>query len=54
MKHLPKLVALLLVCAVMQGRAAEIDYVEDFTLANDRGEALKLLIPGSEQYYFYH
>jgi hypothetical protein len=35
-------------------RAAEIGYLEDFSLASDRTEALRLLIPGSEDYYYYH
>ena len=34
--------------------AAEIGYIEDFSLARDRQEALKLLIPGSEAHYYYH
>jgi len=34
--------------------AAEIGYVEDFALAQDRTEALRLLIPGSEDHYYYH
>jgi hypothetical protein len=34
--------------------AEEIGYVEDFVLARDRAEALKQLIPGTEEYYYYH
>ncbi|MBM79816.1 MAG: hypothetical protein CMJ78_04395 [Planctomycetaceae bacterium] len=34
--------------------AQEIRYIEDFALAKDRAEALKQLIPGTEDYYFYH
>ncbi len=34
--------------------ANEIDYVETFALAPDRAEALKELIPGTEEYYYYH
>ncbi|MCP4378826.1 MAG: hypothetical protein GY794_21950, partial [bacterium] len=34
--------------------AGQIGYVEDFALAKDRAEALKQLIPGTEDYYFYH
>ena len=34
--------------------AGEIGYVEDFALARDRSEALKQLIPGTDEYYFYH
>ena len=35
-------------------RAADIGYVEDFALAKNRSEALKQLIPGTEDYYYYH
>ena len=35
-------------------RAQEIGYVEDFALAKDRGEALKSLIPGTDDFYYYH
>ncbi len=31
----------------------EIDFVEDYALADDRGEVLKRLIPGSEPFYYY-
>ncbi len=34
--------------------AGEIDYVEDFALAPDRTVPLQQLIPGTEDYYFYH
>jgi len=36
------------------GSAEEIRYSEDFALARDRAEALKQLIPGTEEYYYYH
>lgn len=32
----------------------EIGFIETFALAKDRAEALKLLIPGTEDYYFFH
>lgn len=35
-------------------RADEIGYVEDFALAADRSVALKQLIPGTDDYYYYH
>ncbi|MDB5306990.1 MAG: hypothetical protein JWO38_1192 [Gemmataceae bacterium] len=35
-------------------RAGDIGYVEDFALAKDRSAALKQLIPGTEDYYYYH
>jgi len=31
-----------------------VGFVEDFALAEDRKEALKLLIPGTEDYYYFH
>lgn len=34
--------------------AAEISYIEDFALARDRTVPLKQLIPGTEDYYYYH
>ena len=34
--------------------AAETGYIEDFALAKDRAEALKQLIPGTEDYCYYH
>src|SRR5262245_28104567 len=35
-------------------RAGEVGYVEDFALAKDRATALKQLIPGTDDYYYYH
>src|SRR5262245_54700901 len=35
-------------------RAGDIGYVEDFALAKDRTTALKQLIPGTEDYYYYN
>ncbi len=35
-------------------QAEEIGYIEDFALAQDRTEALKQLIPGTEDFYYYH
>jgi hypothetical protein len=34
--------------------AGDIGFVEEFALAKDRTAALKQLIPGTEDYYFYH
>ena len=34
-------------------RAGEIGFIEDFALAEDREEALKQLIPGTRDYYYY-
>ncbi len=36
------------------GRGGEVGFIEDFALAKDRSAALKQLIPGTEDYYFYH
>ena len=35
-------------------KAEEIDYLEDFSLAPDRTVALEQLVPGTENYYYYH
>src|SRR5262249_50776229 len=35
-------------------RAADVGYAEDFALAADRAAALARLIPGTEDYYYYH
>jgi len=43
-----------LLAAAMAAGAGEIGFPEDFALAKDRAEALKQLIPGTEDYYFYH
>src|SRR3954469_5082525 len=32
----------------------DLEHLEAFALADDRSEALKQLIPGTEEYYFYH
>jgi hypothetical protein len=42
------------VTASSLGLAQEIRYSEDFALAADRAEALKQLIPGTEDYYYYY
>lgn len=34
--------------------AGEIDFVEDFSLATDRAVPLKQLVPGTEDFYYYH
>ena len=39
---------------LVSAKAGEIGYVEDFALAKDRAEALKQLIPGTQDYYYYH
>src|ERR1035437_9622527 len=37
-----------------QARAGDVGFVEDFSLAKDRTVPLKTLIPGTEDYYYYH
>jgi hypothetical protein len=53
MRHL----LLLSVCGLVLSagiNAQDIGFVEDFALAEDRAKALKQLIPGTEDYYYYH
>ena len=52
MKRLATCVAILLL--QIPTSAGEIGFVEEFALARDRAEALKKLIPGTENYYYYH
>ncbi|MCD4825088.1 MAG: hypothetical protein K8S55_10800 [Phycisphaerae bacterium] len=42
-----------LVLAASSASAGPIGYVEDFSLAADRTKALKQLIPGTDDYYYY-
>jgi hypothetical protein len=46
--------ALLLTPITPAARGGDIGFVEDFALAKDRTTALKQLIPGTEDYYYYH
>ena len=39
---------------VSMAYAGDIDFVEDFALAKDRAVSLRQLIPGTEDYYYYH
>lgn len=48
------LLSLLFVAEAATLRAGEIGFVEDFALAKDREAALKQLIPGTEDYYYWH
>tara|TARA_Y100000588_G_scaffold57871_1_gene56046 strand:+ start:973 stop:1509 length:537 start_codon:yes stop_codon:yes gene_type:complete len=55
MKHLKHILILTFVWVLVPRAAAnDIGYVEKFCLMPDRQEALKLLIPGTQDYYFYH
>ncbi|MFV1966941.1 MAG: hypothetical protein ACC628_16060 [Pirellulaceae bacterium] len=46
--------SMLLLLGAERSRAGEIGYLEDFALAGDRDSSLQTLIPGSEEYYYYH
>jgi hypothetical protein len=39
---------------MMQADDRAVDFIEDFSLAKDRSGSLKQLIPGTEDYYYYH
>ena len=38
----------------VDSRGGDIGFIEEFALAKDRAEALKKLIPGTEDYYYFH
>ena len=52
MKRLATIFTALAVSAVSS--AGEIGYIEDFSLADDRSVPLGQLIPGTEDYFYYH
>ena len=54
MRSLGVWLAIVLLALSGQGVSGEIGFVEDFVLAKDRGKALAQLIPGTEDYYYYH
>jgi len=54
MKRLLPLLAVALFSCTQAGQAGEIGYIEDFSLAADREAALKQLIPGTEEFYYFH
>ena len=58
MKRLWMVVALVLAASTLvsarTSSAREIDFLEDFVLAPDRTVPLGQLIPGTEDYYYYH
>ncbi len=39
---------------IAQTRAGEINFIEDFALAPDRAVPLKQLVPGTEDFYYFH
>ena len=53
MKQFTRSCALVLLLAPA-ALADDVGYVEDFALAKDRAAALAQLIPGTEDYYYYH
>ena len=58
MKHTPLKSILLIVGSLLIGsstaRSGDIGFAEQFVLAADRNIALQQLIPGTEDYFFYH
>ncbi len=54
MKRIIPLLLAFGVLSVSTAHAGDIGFVEDFALAKDRAEALKKLIPGTEDYYYYN
>ena len=54
MNRIVMMLASVVLIATTSSLADEIGYVEDFALAKQRSEALKQLIPGTEDYYYYH
>ena len=46
--------ATLYLLATLSGTAQEIGYVETFSLADDREAALRELVPGTDDYYYFH
>ncbi|MBP85212.1 MAG: hypothetical protein CMJ64_00605 [Planctomycetaceae bacterium] len=54
MRRLTVVLAGIVVACAAAADAQEIGFIEKFALAEDRIEALKLLIPGSEEYYYFH
>ena len=54
MKHLTAIVAVLVTIVATTSPADEIGYIEEFALAENRTIPLKQLIPGTQDYYYYH
>ena len=46
--------AIWMTLTVSRVESREIGFIEDFSLAEDRSEVLERLIPGTDEYYFYH
>ena len=47
-------VALVGLMTALCGRTQEIGYVETFSLADDREAALRELVPGTDDFFYYH
>ncbi len=54
MNRCRSIVALVVVLTAVTTKAREIGFLEDFALAPDRTVPLAQLIPGTEDYYYYH
>src|SRR6478672_11889452 len=49
------MMAVLAICLFsITTQGGDIQYVESFALSKDRAETLKQLIPGTEDYYYFH
>ena len=54
MKRITAIAMMTVVMAASLAPAGPVGYIEDFSLAKDRTKPLKQLIPGTEDYYYYH
>ncbi len=54
MPRLPFLACVIVFCVAPFTHADEIGIAEEFALSTNRAETLKQLIPGTEDYYYYH
>ncbi len=55
MKNTTRILSLSLMFSLgLVARAGDIGFIEKFALAKDRKEVLKLLIPGTRDFYYYH
>ena len=52
--HTTRISFLLFGFCLLSVGAHEVGFIEDFALADDRAKALKQLIPGTDDYYYYH
>ena len=50
----PILICLTWASLTVTAAAGEVGFIEDFALARDRAASLRQLIPGTEDYYYYH